>query len=355
MLMRHGLFLAIVLVYSQVCFGELIGSQSLSPWPAPFSVQEAITSQPIVEDVYGVRPVAYEVCAGSSCQATGCSKRCPKYTIQGGALFMDRDNAHGILLQDNSTSDNVTAPDLGFQGGMKISVIRHRCAAHDIEIGVMGLFSDSGVNVGSVDDDMEFPTTPNVGIIDDGFLLSNYRSSLVGIETNLRSQHSACISTFAGFRWMMLDEDLAYSAVVPGGPQAIGGFNSTCNNLLGGQVGMDAVLCRHGCFTVEGGIQAGVYWNLASQDSLIVDTSTGPAFISEDGSQLSFQGEAELLAVYQLNRRWAVRGGYQVMWIEGVALAPDQISALNLITSSGLDVEGSPFYHGAVAQLELRF
>ena len=368
MLKKHGLFLSLVLICSQACLAETISTQANAQWPTTFKISDAITQQTISDGSSAIRQVSYEGDVGvESCLGDSCAGGCglcagggcfsPRYTVRGGALFMDRNNAHGVAFEDTVGDNDIAAPDLGFHGGFKVNVIRHRRNAHDLEVGFMGLFSDSGADIGAVNAGLQVPTLPPIAILGTGLLLNNYRSTLLGLEANLRSQHGDCLSSLIGFRWMMLDEDYGYTAFVPGGspPQAVGGLSSTNNNLIGGQVGLDGVLCRRGGFSIEGGVQAGIYWNLVSHDGVVASTSGVASFVSEDADQLSFQGEADLMAIYRFSNRWAVRGGYQVMWIEGVALAPDQVSVLNTVTNTGIDVEGSPFYHGAVVDLELRF
>jgi hypothetical protein len=48
--------------------------------------------------------------------------------------------------------------------------------------------------------------------------------------------------------------------------------------------------------------------------------------------------------------------GYNLIWIEGVALAPDQLDFTNTTTSgSGIDTDGGVFLHGVNAGLEARW
>ena len=71
---------------------------------------------------------------------------------------------------------------------------------------------------------------------------------------------------------------------------------------------------------------------------------------------MAFLGELTLSAAYQLNETWGLRAGYNLMWISGVALAPDQLDFSFTPTSgSQLSNSGSLFIHGASLGLEARW
>jgi hypothetical protein len=70
-------------------------------------------------------------------------------------------------------------------------------------------------------------------------------------------------------------------------------------------------------------------------------------FFSATDADTAFVGELALTGSYVINDRWSARAGYQVLWVDGVALAPDQIAVSNVATgASTLDVGGDPIYHG---------
>ncbi len=60
--------------------------------------------------------------------------------------------------------------------------------------------------------------------------------------------------------------------------------------------------------------------------------------------------------MYRLDDVWTLRGGYNLLWIEGVALAPDQLDFTDTPTSgTSLDIDSGVFAHGFSAGLEARF
>ena len=72
---------------------------------------------------------------------------------------------------------------------------------------------------------------------------------------------------------------------------------------------------------------------------------------------MSFVGGANLSGLYSLSNVWNLRAGYNVMWIEGVALAPDQLDFDFAAAPSGnqLDDGGGMFLHGLNVGVEARW
>ena len=75
-------------------------------------------------------------------------------------------------------------------------------------------------------------------------------------------------------------------------------------------------------------------------------------------NNLAFCGEIGITLTYDLTERLSIRGGYQLLWLDGVALASQQ----PLFSLTGpLDdhittaTNGDLFYNGAFAGLEYRF
>jgi hypothetical protein len=116
------------------------------------------------------------------------------------------------------------------------------------------------------------------------------------------------------------------------------------NNLIGFQIGTRRELWNptKRC-SLEGFVNAGVYYNHIKRTNLMSLTTT--QFTGDDTATIGNQartdvsstsnldisnpsdvatiGEASLTGVFRLNRCWALRGGYQVLWIDGVSLAQD--------------------------------
>jgi hypothetical protein len=68
--------------------------------------------------------------------------------------------------------------------------------------------------------------------------------------------------------------------------------------------------------------------------------------------------DANLSGIYRIDRVWGVRFGYNLIWLTGVALAPDQFnwtSSTDPATTLGIDNTGSMLLSGANAGLEARW
>jgi hypothetical protein len=79
--------------------------------------------------------------------------------------------------------------------------------------------------------------------------------------------------------------------------------------------------------------------------------------VSSSDGVVAFVGEVNLSALYRLTDVWNVRAGYNAMWIEGLALAPDQLDFDFATASSGSRLRngGGMFLHGVSAGLEARW
>jgi hypothetical protein len=72
--------------------------------------------------------------------------------------------------------------------------------------------------------------------------------------------------------------------------------------------------------------------------------------------QTSFMGEAGLVAAYKWNEHITFRLTAKAVWLEGVALAPDQVSMLNVADGeASINTHGSVFYYGGGAGVEVKF
>jgi hypothetical protein len=67
---------------------------------------------------------------------------------------------------------------------------------------------------------------------------------------------------------------------------------------------------------------------------------------------VAFVGEIGITGAYQMTPHIALRGGYQLLWIQGVAIATEQVGATTLLTRSSIDTGGGEFFHRALAGLE---
>jgi hypothetical protein len=165
---------------------------------------------------------------------------------------------------------------------------------------------------------------------------------------------------FAGFRFIDVGNDLNIAAEraefggVENGTYTI----HTDNRLFGGQIGarLRATVNRFG---LELTGKTGIYGNAAEQNQTVIDYPDFPLrpTTSAKGGNVAFEGEVNLSAICRLTDVWSLKAGYSLIWIEGLALAPDQLDFNFAASPSGnqLTNTGGLFLHGANAGIEARW
>jgi len=126
----------------------------------------------------------------------------------------------------------------------------------------------------------------------------------------------------------------------------------TTNNLFGGQLGA-RYRRSYGRFAWDATGKAGLFGNSAGQWQFVSDSVPG-SFLrdrrSDSGGQIAFAGDINVSANYRLLSFLTLRAGYNLLWVEGIALAPGQLDFSNT-TASGSDLRSDDgfFAHGVSA------
>lgn len=185
-----------------------------------------------------------------------------------------------------------------------------------------------------------------------------YQSKLQTAELNLRRKHGNFDLIF-GFRYVDFRETLLGSYQLSN--LSFGEGWGTYNNLYGFQTGVDALFWESagGKVRLNGFGKAGIYYNkMETHLEMNVFQAVGiPLVLSSSTSKGAFLGELGVNAAYQINSHLALRAGYEILWLSGVATAGRQASGTfgNGLQGMNLDVNGnsSVLYHGANAGLEV--
>lgn len=268
------------------------------------------------------------------------------------ALFLQRDNQSNerpLVVDSNTALDAVSTSDLRFPvaGGLRLYVGRHAAGTTGWELGYLGVYgmtADASA-AGSRNLDIAPQLADQVTSLRGASLAEcSYTSAINGCEANLlatseyfhRSRetayaadgvaHTAMIDWLAGFRWAGLDESATIALTTPGlGPSRYGVH--TNSNLFGGQVGVRGRIDweRWG---LEGQAKAALAGTVLSQSQApIVDAFNGAQYRPALGGQGGGAGgifDWNIAVVRHLGEHWSVRAGYTMLWLTGVALAPDQ-------------------------------
>jgi hypothetical protein len=230
-------------------------------------------------------------------------------------------------------------------------------------------------------DDIEAPD-PLASLVPDfndrSLARATYASTLNTIEFNLfnRSFADGCCRTaaapwhrcfssrtwdwLAGFRWAGIEESagIAFAGGKTPVPSSYSLRSST--NLFGLQAGGRGRV-EWSRWAVEGWAKAAVAGSAMSQSqSPIVNAVTPdpPLRPAQNATEagVGFIGDMHASLVYRLTDSWGLRAGYNLIWITGAALAPNQFDFGGSSTSgSGLNGGSGMFLHGASLGVEARW
>jgi hypothetical protein len=279
------------------------------------------------------------------------------------AIFFTRDVQAGskpLVLQDIvlPTTPNVltSTADLRFpfEVGPRITLGHDFGNAYSFEASYFGIYNwhDSIINTGTnnlnLPDDLGlFPAFNS-----DNQITITYDSIVNNGELNILHSYGN-ISCLAGFRYFNLGEHLnigANNAIIP----TTGTYDvNAYNNLFGLQGGARIQQsCGNWSYDLTG--KAGVYGNAVSSSQEVVEEGFLLRDSHKTGGQVAFVGELGFNGAYQFSQNWFLRGGYQVFWVDGVALAPNQLD-FSTNPTPALNTTGSLFMQGANAGLMARW
>lgn len=132
----------------------------------------------------------------------------------------------------------------------------------------------------------------------------------------------------------------------------------TSNTLWGFQMGGQGAWYLRDCFSIYGSGRFGVFNNYATSEQYVTGQA-GDAFINSgtfSGTDYRFSasrnalaglGQIDLGARYQLGSRWSMYGGYRVVGLSGVAIAPSQINVNFASPKDDVCTSDSILLHGA--------
>jgi hypothetical protein len=195
-----------------------------------------------------------------------------------------------------------------------------------------------------------------------------YQSMLHNVEGNILYLLPDCscrtqTMLLAGFRYVNIREIFRYETQNSDIPAGQLNTIQTYNSLLAWQLGARIDTQLHGRLhmLLEG--KAGLAVNLASQQTEFLGTGLAAgdqANFSARNDHLALVTYAGATLVYDVCPWMSLRGGYHVMYVNGVALAPENLAAplpLNFPNDVVAEINdhGAILYHGATAGLEIRW
>jgi hypothetical protein len=173
----------------------------------------------------------------------------------------------------------------------------------------------------------------------------DYESHLDNVELNVRTRQWGRFAPLVGMRITQLEE--VFNIIdAESTSTTTGVFSETENEMYGVQFGTEFLFCELGRTRLEGKVRGCVYFNDMAITAEAADASGSPLNLDRDYWHTSFGGDAQLVWTYQWCRNFAIRVAYEALWLEGVALAPDQSDNFRLSTGEGSLDLGTAFYQG---------
>ena len=286
-----------------------------------------------------------------------------QWAVRTDAIFLNRSAADGAQSIVFGSAANPKATEVLHTGqldpstawGPRVSL----SSCNDgscVEVSYFGIDGWDAVSQVTGPFSVQFPSFahPPLGAGPTGTATFGYGSDLHNLEVNvLRRDMDDWMTLILGFRYIELSED--FGAVFnTGGGTSFYNIN-TNNHLFGFQLGADAHIWQRGDLSVDAWVKVGVFSNSADQSTFenLAAIGGGTANAGASGDQTAFASELGLNGLFQLTDMLAIRAGYQVFWIDRLALAPEQLDNTNpSIPLATLDLSGDLFIHGGFIGLE---
>lgn len=340
-------------------FGNLLSHQ-LRQISGPNGSPTPIVGEPVEHVFGGVVDAPYQTqghnwAGGSPVVGYAPQSYCePRWQAGVDFLYMNRTTTGPVtVLVDDTTRTipefNSQELEFDYEFGVGARLSRSLGCGSFLDLGYFGVYDHNAFIERNGDLALVVPGFA-VGFNPSDFAVE-YESELHSGEISIRQQLCNRFALLAGFRYIRLRDDLLISSQIgPALTLNTYGIDAS-NNLYGFQLGSQVMVGRWGRFQVDALAKCGVYLNDAKQ-------TTGSALtaipsVTAHSETFAMGGEAGLFGSYCINKCWSVRAGYQVLGLNGVALAPEQLQQSNLTTGlAGIDASGSVFYHGGIVGLQ---
>lgn len=279
------------------------------------------------------------------------------WTIAADAVLLTRNSTQSVRLVEtqSGSTELLNARDLDFNwaAGPRVSLMRSG-ELFDVEIAHFSVASWQASGSAFAPPIIQFPGNLNASndnvVLGNGAFRFDASTSLYNTEFNLGKRLTPNLRGLVGFRWVELHDRLE-GGFLFGGPLIPFMDLNTYNRLYGGQAGLDVTLWQSARWELSSTIKGGVYADYAT---VRADRGTVVELKTE---KTAFVGDLGFNSKFRLTQRCAVRLGYQMLWIGGLALAPKQIDTVYYIPppSSTAATGSSLFAHGVSVGLEASF
>jgi hypothetical protein len=253
-----------------------------------------------------------------------------RYVVAADCIYLFRDDADFAIFAD--AFDAAFTDSNGLDGGLTPRMVVTLPATKTCDVEAIYF----GTDAWNASSDFDVPG-------DSGSL--EFDSQLHSGEVNIRYNATPWLTLMHGARYIEFDEDLNYSLPLAG---FAANFHFDTDNILwgyqiGADVGLVNILDRIQIVAVAKG---GIYGNQADWERV---TNVGGVISDFSNEFTTFAStlETEVTGTVRLSEHCALRGGYHMLWINGLAFAME-----NLVAPNSADLL---LLHGAFAGLEMRF
>lgn len=359
---------------------------------APSPVEEDLVDRlnPISSDRLGGTPTRCRAAASRCFGDCPTGQHAPSSFLVIDALFLQRDNGtnNQVIAEDNGGGRGQANPlfttrDMRFTigPGTRIFYGSQQPGRGGWEIGYLGVYGMYGDEDANATDLLAVPgplgnAVPGWDRADT--IRPNYSSNLNMVEVNafssesslrgdrwaaapwqrLRHRHDS--EWLAGFRWAELDEIASLNVIVASTEPQTSYRVATTSQFFAPQVGWRG-RGTWDRWLLEGWIKTALAGTLLQSNAAPITSSLAPGVAYRDPrknstTSVGFIGDIAITGGYRFNETWALRTGYTMIWLTGVALAGNQFDFTDTADSgTRLFGAGTVFLQGATLGLEGRW
>ena len=270
-----------------------------------------------------------------------------------------------------SYSTGFRLDDFDFEPGGRMTLGRQRDCLEGWELTFTGMFEwevadlrDHRTFDQTASGDPEFFTTlVPIGVDASSFegapyQASRFRSRFDSLELLKKRWGWDVISCSSGVRYIDVSEEFELYSIAP--DDSIGHLTmDTQNKMLGFQLGVDFYY-PVGRWTMEGNLKGSLNGNLARGQFRLENGGPFPDFGTLYGNDFSSVRLATMVELgyhvsYHISERVKIRGGYEVLWLYGVAAAVEQLrdGTLKVNTGTHAETDYAIIYHGGTFGFEI--
>lgn len=338
-----------------------------------------VIEEPIGEEVLSVPPKCRCHCAHGRCVGTSVT------TFD--LLFLERTNdtnGQPVVLYGPlaPTPGNTVMTTRGMvfetTPGMRLFHTKRDCHGDGWEIGYWGVFGMDAANRADFGDGLAVPG--DLGLAVPGWQTANaiqagYTSAVNVAEMNFfladswstttcnpkdpchQVHRTTTVDLLGGFFWAGVDETAFLRVTTDPSVPTTAYRTATSSNMFGVQTGVRARR-QWDVWALEGFLKVGLGGSWLHQSTSPITSGLVPGFEYRMGREAEttntgFLSSMNVTAVRSFGEHWSLRVGYNLAWLSGLALAPNQFDFTDTATSgTGINGAGSLFLFGANLGLE---